>query len=275
VLAEANPWSAPLSGAYLPEINSASPQARGLVHLFPPAPFGFDRTFKSVGPRGAVFSAQGSPTVKPTAFGPTHYFTTNNYWYIGSPLITAPCSLTGWFYCTEDPLSAYRCLFAFSDANGLRWNLLEIESDGAGGRLDLRMFNGGLANVTSDATVTKNAWNHFGVVFNSGNARIFLNGVGATSVSHTVTTAVTQFSVGAFRYGTNTSDVYNGYIADLRMYSIPLTDQQVLATYLPQTRWDLYERRRSDYSKAFSVAVAKPWLYRRSSTVSRPYLQVA
>lgn len=243
-------------------------QSKGLVAWFPWLVSMRDGNLVSkVGNR--VLSTSGVPTKRKNTVGDIWRCATSgpDYFYSGAVIATPPMTITGWFFPEEDSQSTYRCVYAHARTDGNRWALVEIESDAAGGRLDLRMFNGAFANVTSTKRVIKNQWNFFVAVLETSTSKIYLNEEAGNQVSHSNTTDLNGYSIGAFRYGSTTSDTYLGGIGDYRIYNFAFTPDLARALYDPRTRFDLYRKDEPTMTMGF-VPPVRAWRSMRTRTVN-------
>jgi hypothetical protein len=94
-----------------------------------------------------------------------------------------------------------------------------------------------LCAVTGFST---SVWEHFCCVYDGTTQIGYRNGFSVATNSVTGTLGTGSFTMQAGKNVAN-GNFLTGALADLRIYNRALSAYEVLALYLPQTRWDLYQ----------------------------------
>ena len=227
-------------------------QSRGLRYWFPGGPWKAETLMRSHGRLPLDMTAQGTPTRVPTAMGMGWSFsTTPDYWYVGSSIITPPFSVACWFRETETSMPLDRGIWATSNTAGTSYIVGEIDDTAGGGELQVQVYNGSTFYGNTTRAVQLNTWQHGVWTFTTGAATVYLNGGSDSGTfSTTIPSTFNGFSIGAFRFGSSTSDKFQGNITDFRIYDYTLTLAQIRGLYNPLTRWDLYGVVDAVYSQA-------------------------
>lgn len=110
---------------------------------------------------------------------------------------------------------------AFTEGYDLRIN--------ATGRL-VFTYNGGAVTLTSSVAIPENEWHQVAVIYNSGSATLFIDGVADTSASSLAAPVATsrKFLIAAADgYDPNTTDYFAGNIDEVRVWDTALTANQL------------------------------------------------
>lgn len=160
------------------------------------------------------------------------------------------------------------------------------QSSGAGSIIYLRINEGGTGKVniagiypffnavSSTNTANDGAWHStVGIYGPNGAMFLYVDGLLVASASATIAKfLVLDARVGVERWFSNNYAWLNGTVADPFMCNTILTSQEIRAYHSVTTEQGF------DFGavgKAGGAATGKPWLFRRTSSVSKPYLQVA
>ena len=243
-------------------------------------PFGRSSTIPYF--RGETYTALGA-TNAPTVNSPSQevvgavFAINSDAYYRRYPIaMTYPLTVSVWFRQTNS--TNYGDIYSLADNAGNAWLFLTVESGGAGLRLDLRRFSGGFAATQSTQTVSLDRWHHIAMVIaSSSSATCWLNGVPVISASTNIIAAssVTTVGVGRFLYGTTVSGTANpgSMLGEILEYNRELSGAEIQS--LSFGRSPFQRRHTTLVGKPGAGSTATPWLYLRSSSISRPYLQVA
>lgn len=82
--------------------------------------------------------------------------------------------------------------------------------------------------VSSVANLTVGAWNHVALVVGA-TQRVWLNGVGSTTITPSVSPVVNQFLIGTRRVSGALADYGNGRIAEAGVWNTALSDEEILS----------------------------------------------
>ncbi|MCK0109378.1 choice-of-anchor D domain-containing protein [Flavobacteriaceae bacterium S0825] len=110
---------------------------------------------------------------------------------------------------------------AFTEGYDLRIN--------ATGRL-VFTYNGGAVTLTSSVAIPENEWHQVAVIYNSGTATLFIDGVADTSASSLAAPVATSrkfLMAAADGYDPNTTDYFAGNIDEVRVWDTALTPNQL------------------------------------------------
>ncbi|WP_347925435.1 choice-of-anchor D domain-containing protein [Pontimicrobium sp. SW4] len=110
---------------------------------------------------------------------------------------------------------------AFTEGYDLRIN--------ATGRL-VFTYNGGAVTLTSSVAIPENEWHQVAVIYNSGTATLFIDGVADTSASSLAAPVATSrkfLMAAADGYDPNTTDYFAGNIDEVRVWDTALTSGQL------------------------------------------------
>lgn len=97
------------------------------------------------------------------------------------------------------------------------------------GRLEFSL-NGGAATLTSSVVIPENEWHQVAIIYDSGNATLYIDGVADTSASSLPAPVVTsrKFLIAAADgYDPNTTDYFAGNIDEVRVWDTALTVNQL------------------------------------------------
>jgi hypothetical protein len=150
----------------------------------------------------------------------------------GAPTYT----ISTWIYPTALPASSDSVIYMLTNSTG---NVCAYPYINSVGNVGIAFYTtsgilsyGGL----STRTISINTWSHIVVVFSSGTASLYINGILAiTPITYTGTVCLynntgaptrLQIGAGGFAYGG-----YAGYIDDLRIYNTALTSTQINTIY--------------------------------------------
>lgn len=216
------------------EVNTQSPQARGLVAWWP-----------FLGNQGAITPLRD----RVGAYDLTHYnsptwtATAERGWVllfddagneylsvVDTPITGTPLSLSCWFNNDND--GSHQVAMAMTDAGTDNFFTLQLR---AGGTTALRCY----ANATQSAETTAggalNEWHHACAIFSDDNNRsIYING-GFEGTDTGVATPANIDRIFIARLG---SGYMSGMVSDCRIYNRALSDAEVWDHY--QNRWELY-----------------------------------
>lgn len=241
-------------------LNRASPQARGLVEVFP---FweGAGAKLHGLAGSGIEGTFEGPPTwtVHPVFGRPALDFTGNsetdrvNLGNVQHPRLSfdwdRPWSF--WLRCRPDGFAADDgCLFGKWGSTQQRQVLLRI--DQGSGNTELRagnitIFTGSAVTAGHDlvyAVVNDGSKTAAGVriyVYDLTTRRFIEDGANPTSAP---TDANDQSAVCTLGRTIGNSDEFDGLMDELRFYDVALTRAEILHSLDPATRWDLYRETR-------------------------------
>lgn len=190
--------------------------------------------------------------------------------------ITYPYTVAVWFRQVDS--TNYGDIASLADTAGNNWILFTVESGGAGLHLDCRRYNGSFAATQSSGTVSLGVWHHCVMEIQSTSSiTCYLDGFPVITASTSIASASnwTTVGVGRFLYGTSVSGTTNAgnMIGEFLEYNRALSASEIRS--LASGASPLIAKARRPMVGKAGASITKPWLYRRSSTVSRPYLQVA
>ncbi|MFI1770297.1 choice-of-anchor D domain-containing protein [Thalassobellus citreus] len=99
------------------------------------------------------------------------------------------------------------------------------------GRLEFTL-NGGAATITSSVDIPENEWHQVAVIYNSGTATLYIDGVPdtttiATSLPVPVATTQSFLIAAADGYDPNTTDYFAGNIDEVRVWNVALSQDQL------------------------------------------------
>ena len=157
-------------------------------------------------------------------------FTTANYLTIPSAIISAyPFTIAAWGNTSNN--TEYNTLVNISDATVSAYHGLTFDGVAAGDPIQAYSGNGsvnGVARTTTGYSI--NTWAHGCGVFNASNSRsAFINGGGkGTNTTNITPSGMNRTSIGVFR-ATNRYDPFQGSIAEVGIWNVALTDDEVLA----------------------------------------------
>lgn len=147
--------------------------------------------------------------------------------------------------------------FAGTGGNDFRWL--------AGGSNNLWGFFIGAEYRISHAAPSNSVWTHVVLTWGTAGSVLYFNGVSkASNGSQPAAFNQTGLTIGGSSGG---AAYYNGQMDDIRIYNRPLAASEVMAMYLPQTRWDLYAPLWSFVGKAPDVA-GQPMALRQSQQLT-------
>ncbi len=95
--------------------------------------------------------------------------------------------------------------------------------------------SGAYRNLDTTATLTAGVWHHIAATYTSGTTKIYINGalsVSSASFSGAITSSTNALEIG--REYDNT-ELFDGYIDDVKIYNTALTASQVLSNYRAAT----------------------------------------
>ncbi|MGC6430551.1 MAG: choice-of-anchor D domain-containing protein [Jejuia sp.] len=104
----------------------------------------------------------------------------------------------------------------------------DLAINGAG-RLTFSL-NGGAATLTSSVAIPENMWHHVAVIYNSGNATLYIDGVpdtNATSLPAPVATSQKFLVAAADGFDPNTTNFFAGNIDEVRVWNTALSEDQL------------------------------------------------
>lgn len=151
-------------------------------------------------------------------------------------------------------LAANRELGLFYNGNGSTNTLFFNRHDGLGGS----------ETLTSVSAYARDAWHHAVLTYDSATMRLYVNGRFDNSVASTRSVLGTDyFMIGNWTQGGGTSYPLYGDIADVRVWSRPLTAREVASLYARP--WDMYRVAGPMLGKVPSAAAptTKPFYFRR------------
>lgn len=221
---------------------SPSWQSKGLQYWFPGGPYDAESAMRSYGRVRLDLTAQGTPTRVPSSMGKVWSFaTTPDYWYASTQIITPPFTVACWFRETEASMPLDRGIWGTSNTAGTSYIVGEIDDTAGGGELQVQVFNGVTTYGSTTRAVQLGQWQHGVWTFTTGAATVYLNGGSDSGTfSTSIPSSFNGFSIGAFRFGSSTSDKFQGNITDFRIYNYTMSLSMVRGLYDPRTRWDLY-----------------------------------
>ncbi|WOD42644.1 choice-of-anchor D domain-containing protein [Hwangdonia lutea] len=91
-------------------------------------------------------------------------------------------------------------------------------------------LNGGTATITSSVAIPENEWHQVAVIYNSGTATLYIDGVADTSASSLpapVATTQSFIIAAADGYDPDTTDFFAGNIDEVRIWDVALTQNQL------------------------------------------------
>lgn len=97
------------------------------------------------------------------------------------------------------------------------------------GRIEF-VLNGGTSTITSSVSIPENEWHQVAIIYDSGNATLYIDGVADTSVSSLpapVATSQKFLIAAADGYDPNTTDYFAGNIDEVRIWDIALSVNQL------------------------------------------------
>jgi len=180
--------------------------------------------------------------------------------YLSGPTLSASSDLTGsaWVFITAYAGGNKTIGVATQDNNSVRGHYFGYYSPNGAGYVSL-LNNGGSTPSTSGAsdcvgstTIPLSQWVHIAATRTSaGVAYVYLNGRNDTSGTASGWAApnaqTTAWQIGRRNYP-SFNDQFNGWIADVGVWSRALSPAEIWSLYDPRTRWSLYRR-----------AVARTW----------------
>lgn len=209
--------------------NRASPQARGLLLWYPTVGYaGRLSDYASANRFGGTLT--GPPGVRRDAtVGIGMDFTGSERWEVPhvSDLSTTTRTLSAWVIADATP-STHTVV--------KKDNEYILRCDG----LSLVYYfwtSNGLS--TCGTTISNGVLYHVAATWDGTTAQLYVNGVQKSSSTPggTTSTSTNNWTIGAQPGG---GEGWDGLIADVRLYNVALTANEVFQLYAPQTRWDLY-----------------------------------
>ncbi|WP_142783421.1 LamG-like jellyroll fold domain-containing protein [Changchengzhania lutea] len=91
------------------------------------------------------------------------------------------------------------------------------------------VINGGAATITSSVAIPENEWHQVSIIYSSGNATLYIDGVADTSATLPAPVATSQkfLIAAADGFDPNTTDYFAGNIDEVRVWDIALTGDQL------------------------------------------------
>ena len=121
---------------------------------------------------------------------------------------SAPFTIEGFFYCTEDTTSTYQIIMSTGTGTG-NWRIVLLPSTKL-----FEFYDGAAFGTTGSWSV--NTWHHFAVCGDGTNVRQFIDGVQIRSDANTnVTAANSNITLGVHPGGS--SNYFTGYLDDIRI----------------------------------------------------------
>jgi hypothetical protein len=212
------------------KLNRTSPQARGLVAWWPTVGQSHGKLMDySGGAHHGTFAGNAALKAWPTVGRVLDLDGTGDVVTVSHQARLAPIhkSIAVWAYL--DTTSGVRTMVK-KDSDYI------LRMDNA--TLSLYVWRGGFYQLPGPSLSTGILYHIVGT-WNDNTATLYVNGFSATTATpgSGTTTSTNGVGIGAAPDG---SEAFDGLLGDVRIYDRALTASEVLALYLPQTRFDLY-----------------------------------
>ena len=225
------------------DINTSSPQARGLVFWLPllgPRCGGYLERAKN-----HILTPNGSPVWSPGGwFGNALLFDDGSSEYLYNlfpPVTEPPFTMACWFNSDDDTYNG--TMMAIADASGpTDQYMLEAPGGLGGDPVIAGTQDGPMSYATTTTGFTQDTWHHAcGVWAATDDRRAFIDGGSkGTENTNRAPTGIDRLGIGS-RVDNSPSQEFSGMIADCRIYDRFFDDQEVLELY--RDPWDLYRPR--------------------------------
>jgi hypothetical protein len=152
--------------------------------------------------------------------------TTSDYIDIENNLNLNPTAFTVSAWIKRDPLTLNASIISKRDHTNTEGYDFRINTLG---RLEFNL-NGGASEIASSVAIPANEWHHVAIIYNSGNATLYIDGVpdtSATSLSSPVATSRKCLIAAADGFDPNTTDYFGGNIDEVRVWNTALSASQL------------------------------------------------
>lgn len=160
--------------------------------------------------------------------GTDDYLTTNQ----SSLATSGDCTISLWFNSASLPGSgAYDYMFSLSDGRATGTDrALGIRGTGSDAQIVANTYASGWNLPFTNTSISAGTWYHVAVVFTSGNAQVYFNGVdkGSKSVS-TFTISYNQTVIGGMLY--SSANHFNGKIDEVSVFHSALSSSDIESIY--------------------------------------------
>jgi len=185
----------------------------------------------TAGASDATLSKFGTPAFNQYSVsfdGTDDYLTANE-----SNLATSgDCTISLWFNSASLPgSSAYDYMFSLTDARATgKDRAIGIRGTGSDAQIVANTYASGWNLPFTNTSISASTWYHVAVVFTSGSAQVYFNGVdkGSKSVA-TNTIAYTQTVIGSMLY--SSANQFNGKIDEVSVFHSALSSTNITSIY--------------------------------------------
>ena len=226
------------------KLNRSSPLADGLVFWFAgnrPAPVDVIS--------GRALTPSGTPpTFVRTTHGAAWQFAATYFLSTWTPVTAGPYTISAWYSYTA---SAIRDVVSIANAS-TETDFVQMQAIGNTAERPVRLRigdSGGTTSPDSDITTPghqQSVWGQGAIVIQNPTSRaVYANG------RHKTTNTASRTPSGLSRIGIGVqaksalASTFTGFISDVCIWNRVLSDGEILSLYQPETRWQLYEQKRS------------------------------
>jgi hypothetical protein len=230
-------YQRPPAGPY--SLNKESPQTRGLVAWWPLGE-GNLAGYQDYVQDSFPFTPTGCTIgTGPGGLAPSFGAATDRLQVEAAPSSVLPLSMAAWFFPTAVPATVTSSLVCVQSTAADTYLTMGLST--TPNAVGFSSVAATVVSAVGAKAVPLNVWSHMVAVFTSTTLRaVFFNGSDkGTNATSSAPTALTRTTVG-LKNTTATARPHTGRIADVRIWNVALTDDEVWDLYDPQTRWDLY-----------------------------------
>lgn len=238
-------------------LNKTSPQYRGLVACWD-ARSGSPSALRNMVTR-EIASRTGSPTIAGSERG-LALSVTAGFQYWDAPFVAQNSlgNMLSWSYWGKSSATSYQHAMSRDVVGSRSWKV-GVQN----GQMWLVVFSpaGTKYRINTTVPYADGRWHHFAHTFNgnaSGQITAYFDGVKVDQVNTDfagIYDTTINVKIGAWGY--NTGYVWNGLLADLRIYKVCKSQGEILAIF--QKPGDLYKASRASYALARLVSPALRW----------------